>query len=124
MKRGFEIVSAYADKDINLPQRKTKDSAGYDFEAAEDVLIPSGELGTVLTGIKAYMQSDEYLGVHIRSGLARSAKLILVNSQGIIDADYYNNPANEGHIMFLFYNLSSSPVLIQKGQRVAQGNIL
>lgn len=37
----FDIVSSYKDKDINLPKRKTKYSAGYDFEAAEDIIIPS-----------------------------------------------------------------------------------
>lgn len=39
--RGFEIVSTYADKDIALPQRATHHAAGYDFEAAEEVVIPS-----------------------------------------------------------------------------------
>ena len=37
----FEIVSKYADADINLPVRKTKASAGYDFEVAEDTIVPS-----------------------------------------------------------------------------------
>ena len=40
-KRGFEICKGYEDKDISLPIRKTKNSAGYDFEAAEDTVIPS-----------------------------------------------------------------------------------
>ena len=39
--RGFEIAKGYEDKQINLPIRKTKYSAGYDIEAAEDVVIPS-----------------------------------------------------------------------------------
>ena len=39
-ERGFEIVKGYEDKDIHLPIRKTKCSAGYDIEAAEDVVIP------------------------------------------------------------------------------------
>ena len=37
----FEIVSKYADAGINLPVRKTKASAGYDFQVAEDTVIPS-----------------------------------------------------------------------------------
>lgn len=37
----FEKVSKYAEVDINLPQRKTAYSAGYDFEVAEDIVIPS-----------------------------------------------------------------------------------
>ena len=39
--RGFEIAKGFEDKQINLPVRKTKYSAGYDVEAAEDVVIPS-----------------------------------------------------------------------------------
>lgn len=37
----FDIVSSYKDKNINLPKRKTKYSAGYDFEVAEDIIILS-----------------------------------------------------------------------------------
>jgi dUTP pyrophosphatase len=69
--RGFEVVSAYEGKGINLPRRKTKKSAAYDFEAAEDVTVPPGPGGkaVVPTGIKAYMQDDEVLKVHVRSGV-------------------------------------------------------
>ena len=38
--RGFEIAKGYENKGINLPIRKTKNSAGYDVEAAEDITIP------------------------------------------------------------------------------------
>ena len=37
----FEKVSRLAAADFNLPIRKTKNSAGYDFEVAEDIIIPS-----------------------------------------------------------------------------------
>ena len=36
--RGFEVVKGYEDKGINLPVRKTAHSAGYDVEAAEDMV--------------------------------------------------------------------------------------
>lgn len=41
MGRFFEVANGFEGKDINLPKRSTKLSAGYDFEAAEDVIIPS-----------------------------------------------------------------------------------
>ena len=44
-KRGFEIAKGFEDKGINLPERKTKFSAGYDVEAAEDCIIPSFKKG-------------------------------------------------------------------------------
>ena len=70
-KRGFEIAKGFEDKNINLPIRKTKYSAGYDIEAAEDTIIPSFKKGMnptlVKTGLKAYMQEDEMLLLYNRS---------------------------------------------------------
>jgi len=119
--RGFEVVSAYEGKGINLPRRRTRRSAGYDIEAAEDVTIPAGGTALVPTGLKAYMQHDEYLGIHIRSGLSFRNSLSLTNDEGIIDSDYYNNSDNEGHIMVGMINHGSNPVEIRKGDRIAQG---
>lgn len=118
--RGFEIVSDFKDKHINLPIRKTSKSAGYDIEAAEDKIIKAGKMAVIATGLKAYMQDDEYLGIHIRSSLALKKHLNLVNSQGVIDADYYNNEDNEGHIMIGLINFGNEDVEITKGMRIAQ----
>ncbi|HDZ88186.1 MAG TPA: dUTP diphosphatase, partial [Nitrospirae bacterium] len=63
--RGFEVVSKYKDKGIKFPARKTGRSAGYDIEAAEDAVIPANGFANIPTGVKAYMQKDEYLGIHI-----------------------------------------------------------
>ena len=119
-KRGFEIISTYKDKNINLPSRKTAKSAGYDLEAGTDVLIEAGKTAIIPTGLKAYMLDDEYLGIHIRSSLAFKKHLNLINAQGIIDADYYNNPDNEGHIMIGIINFGTEDVQIKKGMRIAQ----
>ena len=121
--RGFEVVSTYEGKGISLPQRKTRKSAAYDLEAAEDVTVPAGPGGkaVVPTGIKAYMQDDEVLMIHIRSGISFKSTTSLLNDVGVIDADYYNNPDNEGHILVGIVNHSSVSVQIKKGDRVAQG---
>ena len=136
-KRGFEIVSKFKNEDINLPVRKTNASAGYDFEAAESLIVPSiwkvlaekvfigeatGLKATLIpTGIKSYMLDDEYLQLSIRSGTALKTGLILANGVGIVDSDYYNNPDNEGHIMIALLNFGNEPVTLEKGERVAQG---
>jgi len=117
--RGFEVVSGY--EDISLPKRMTKNSAGYDFEVAADITIEPHKVTLVPTGVKAYMMSDEYLGLHIRSSLAVKKGLTLVNAQGIIDSDYYNNENNEGHIMFAVINLGDSDVEIKTHDRIGQG---
>lgn len=119
--RGFEVVTTYQEEQINLPTRKTIASAGYDIEASEDVVLEPHKVSIIPTGIKAYMQADEYLGIHIRSGFSIKKSLSLINSQGVIDADYYNNVDNEGHIMIAVFNHGDQPVDIEKGMRIAQG---
>jgi len=122
--RGFEIAKGWEDKEINLPIRKTKYSAGYDIEAAEDVIIPSFKKGTnptlVKTGLKAYMQDDEMLLLYNRSSNPKKKGLILANSVGVVDKDYYGNPDNDGHIMFAFYNIKEEDVVIKKGEAIGQ----
>ncbi len=123
--RGFEIAKGFEDKDINLPVRKTKYSAGYDFECAEDVVIPSFKKGDaptlVKTGIKAYMLDDEVLYLYNRSSNPKKKGLILANSVGVVDKDYYGNPDNDGHIMFAFINVKDEDVEIKKGEAIGQG---
>ena len=119
--RGFEIVRNYLEQNIALPARKTVQSAGYDIEAASGAVLKAGLVTAVPTGLKAYMGPDEYLGIHIRSGLSVKNALSLINGQGIIDADYYNNPENEGHIIIAFFNHSANDAIIKKGDRIAQG---
>ncbi len=122
--RGFEVAKGFEDKEINLPIRKTKYSAGYDIEAAEDIVIPSFKKGMaptlVKTGLKAYMADDEYLMLCNRSSNPKKKGLILANSVGIIDKDYYENPDNDGHIMFAFYNIKEEDITIKKGEAIGQ----
>ena len=124
-QRGFEIAKGWENKDINLPVRKTKHAAGYDFEAAEDTVIPSFNKGMnptlIPTGIKAYMQSDEVLYLYNRSSNPKKKGLVLANSVGVIDSDYYGNPDNDGHIMFAFYNIKNEDIIIKKGETIGQG---
>lgn len=123
--RGFEIAKGFEDKNINLPVRKTKYSAGYDIEAAEDTVVPSFKKGMnptlVKTGLKAYMQDDEVLMLYNRSSNPKKKGLILANSVGVIDKDYYGNVDNDGHIMFAFYNIKDEDVVIKKGDAIGQG---
>ena len=124
-KRGFEVAKGFENAGINLPVRSTKNSAGYDIEAAEDVVIPAFKLGQkpvlVKTGLKAYMQSDEVLILANRSSNPGKKGLILANSIGVVDSDYYGNPDNDGHIMFAFFNFKDEDIEIKKGDRIGQG---
>lgn len=123
-KRGFEIVKGFGNSNINIPVRKTKYSAGYDMEAAEDCIIPAFSLGQkpvlIKTGLKAYMCEDEYLMLCNRSSNPSKKGLILSNSVGIVDSDYYGNSDNDGHIMFAFYNVAKEETVIKKGDIIGQ----
>lgn len=123
--RGFEVAKGFEDKNINLPVRKTKNSAGYDIEAAEDITIPKFtnvvKPTLIPTGIKAYMQEDEVLYLYNRSSNPKKKGLVLCNSVGVVDADYYGNEDNDGHIMFAFYNVGSEDITIKKGEAIGQG---
>ena len=157
----FEKVSKYNEVDINLPHRKTSQSAGYDFEVAEDIIIPAYDvqhdkmLGfahdceiidwklptytlneialitkdtkvkptLVPTGIKCKLEPDTYLELSVRSSCPLKYWLIRANGVGIIDADYYNNPDNEGHIYFQMINLTPFDIQLKKGDTIGQGII-
>lgn len=149
--RGFEIVSKYQDEDITLPRRQTTASAGYDIEAAQDMVIPSiwrlnfvrifrlirnghqlyepdYEMADKIikpflipTGVKVYMPEDEVLILANRSSNTFKRNLSLPNGIGVIDADYYNNDANEGEIFVQVLNYGVRPIKIKKGERIAQG---
>lgn len=124
-QRGFEIAQGFENANINLPIRKTRYSAGYDIEAAENIIIPSFKKGMkptlVKTGLKAYMLDDEVLILANRSSNPGKRGLVLANSIGVIDKDYYGNKDNDGHIMFAFYNIKDEDVEIKKGEAVGQG---
>ena len=191
--RKFHIAKGFEDKEINLPIRATKHAAGYDFEAAEDIVVPSvwdelakhlvrypqhvdlfvtknqqkedeaerlyikeknmtwtlannpailehGEanweffkemfgtlksfdiLPTMIgTGVKVEMEDDDVLYLFNRSSNPGKTGLVLANGVGVLDADYYNNPKNDGHAMFAFYNFKKEPTVIKKGERIGQG---
>lgn len=121
LSTGYEMKTP----DFNLPQRKTKNSAGYDFECIETITIQPYKLGdkpvVVPTGVKCKMQDDEFLMLVNRSSNPKKKNLVIPNSMGIIDADYYGNLDNDGEMMFAFYNLGTEPITIEKGYCIGQG---
>ncbi len=124
--RGFEVVNAYQHlSDQLLPRRGSYHSAGYDFFAAEETIIPSihkqVKSTLVPTGVKAYMPEDEFLLLVNRSSSPRKRNLALPNGVGIIDADYYNNESNEGEIFLQLINYGNEDFKVECGARICQG---
>lgn len=112
--RGFELITAFEGQDDLLPKRETAHAAGYDLKVAVETTIEPREIVLVPTGVKAYMQDQEVLYLYDRSSNPRKKGLILINSVGVIDGDYYNNPNNEGHIFAQMQNISDQAVRLEK----------
>ena len=149
----FEKVSRFAEVDLPMPVRKTAQSAGYDFVVAEDIIIPpycelieemynhrpvvlanletaaaaikeaGAKISLVSTGMKCQLDPGTYLELSVRSSCSLKHWLILGNSVGIIDADYYNNPDNEGEIFFQIINLAPFDIKLKRGDAIGQGII-
>lgn len=109
---------------IAVPKRQTAHSAGYDFCSPGMLRIDPNETARVCTGIKARLDPDCVLLLDVRSSVGIKRWLSLANTIGIVDADYYNNPDNEGHIILFIRNNSSEPQSIEAGERIAQGVIV
>ena len=107
--------------DLQIPVRKTKGSAGYDFIAPFDLIIQPHSDILIKTGIKCQIEEGYVLELYPRSSLGFKHRLALNNTVGIIDSDYYNNVNNEGHIMCKMYNPTNNIITIHKGEAFAQG---
>jgi len=103
-------------EDLPLPRRETVHSAGFDLRACVDgsVRLAPGERRLVPTGIAIALPPLHEAQVRPRSGLALRRGLTLLNSPGTIDADY------RGEIAVILVNLGDAPVVIERGERIAQ----
>lgn len=106
---------------FELPMRDSKFTAGYDIFLLKDLEIKPGEIVKIPTGIKSYFQSDEVLLIVLRSSMGFKYNLRLVNQIGIIDADYYENESNDGHIFVKIQNESKDTVFLKSGEAIVQG---
>ena len=104
-----------------LPMRDSKSTAGYDFFLINDLEIKPNEIIKIPTGVKAYFEDDEVLLIVVRSSMGFKYNIRLVNQVGVIDADYYNNKDNEGHIYIKIQNESDKIVKFSAGESIAQG---
>lgn len=104
----------------HLPIRKTKNSAGYDFEAIEDYVLKPNEILKIPTGIRAKMNEDEVLFLFVRSSMGFKYNVRMTNQVGVIDSDYYDAD-NEGHIFISLQNEGKEEFIIHQGDGIAQG---
>jgi len=123
--RGFKSVKKECQKypriETVLPTRSDNGSAGYDFYLKRSIILKPGETQLIFSDVKAYMQPDEVLYLYIRSGISLNQKINFINSVGVIDSTYFENPKNDGNIGFTLTNNNDEHVMLKEGERVAQG---
>mgnify|MGYP001283404656 CR=1 FL=1 len=121
--RDFVLPSIWRPQFIKIfwQLRKNKQQlTPLELQAAQKCLRPF----LVPTGIKAYMQPDEFLLLANRSSGPLKRSLVLPNGVGVVDADYYDNPSNEGEIFFQLLNLGLTDQVIKQGEKIGQGIFL
>ena len=115
---------------IKLPVRSTENSAGYDFfspigfpnpiPAETPIIIPTG-IKCNLNAIPSPEGQGKFLALYPRSSYGFNYGMRLMNTVGIIDEDYYNNPQNEGHILVAVISMKDLP--LNMGTKFCQGII-
>ena len=106
---------------IELPKRSTKNSAGYDIRSVESGIIKPSKTMAFRTGLKVCMNPDEVLYIYSRSSQGYKYNVCLINSVGVIDSDFYNNPDNEGHFSIKLLNLGDQDFEVKIGDKIGQG---
>ena len=105
-------------EEYNIPKRATKTSAGYDFEVLKDYIIKPGEMVKIPTGIKVCMEPTDAFFLFVRSSMGFKYNVRLTNQVGIIDADYYENPNNDGHMWISLQNHGNENYVVKKGDKI------
>ena len=125
--RKFEVVKQdaiqYGVVPNKMPQRATKHSAGYDIYSPISTVIEPKKMQMIWTNIKASFNPDEVLILCVTSGMGKKG-IMVANTIGVIDCDYYGNVSNDGNLGFRLYNFSDEPYVIQAGDKIGQGIFL
>lgn len=106
---------------VTVPVYQTAGAAGFDLAASVDMTVAPGEVALVPTGLVIQAPAGHFLGVFARSSTPLKRGLMVANGVGIVDPDYCG-PTDEIKIEVL--NFTSAPVVIARGDRLAQGVII
>lgn len=99
-----------------LPAYATPQSAGMDLRAniEEPITLQPMERRLIPTGLRMALPEGYEAQIRPRSGLALKHGLTVLNTPGTIDADY------RGELMVLLVNFSTTPFVVNDGERIAQ----
>ena len=106
------------DESIPLPLYETSGSVGFDFLCRESVEITPQNISLIPANVIIETPPDYMLLVTLRSSTPRKRGLLIPHGIGVIDQDYCGNG---DEIQIQVYNFTSQSVLIERGDRIAQG---
>jgi len=106
---------------LKMPKRATYRSAGYDIFSPVYFRLPPQRTIKVPTGLRAYMRNDEELDIRVRSSMGFKFEVQLLNAPALIDADYYMNEDNDGHIWLALKNNGVKDWVVNQGDAISQG---
>ncbi|VFP85597.1 dUTP diphosphatase [Candidatus Erwinia haradaeae] len=116
-KIDIKILDRRIGTSFPMPSYATLGSAGIDLRACIEstLILYPGETHLIGTGIALHIADPQITAIILpRSGLGHTNGIVLGNSVGLIDSDYY------GQIMISLWNRKKHPFMITAGERVAQ----
>lgn len=117
----MNVTITRLDPSLPLPAYATAGAAGFDLAAAHDIEVPPREIRLVGTGLVMKVPEGHFLAIFARSSTPLKRGLLVSNGVGVIDADYCG-ASDEIKIQLL--NVTDAPVLVRRGDRIAQGIVL
>ncbi len=99
-----------------LPQRGSKEAAGYDLFSAntEPIHLMPGERALIPIGLQVAIPLGYELQIRPRSGMANNLGVTVLNTPGTIDSDF----RGEIHVLLINHGSGSFPVL--RAMKIAQ----
>ena len=126
--------------EVKVPQHQTDGSACFDLafsnagkgsykgytgmnkpftrEMNGPMTISPGDRALVPTGLIMDIPHGYSVRLHARSGTSLKQGLVLANAEGVIDSDYVEE------VFILIHNISSNPITINPGDRIAQAELV
>jgi len=106
------------DNTLPLPKYETTGAAGFDIYARESITIAPQEVIRIPTNLVIATPPGYMLAVSLRSSAPKKKVISIPHGYGIIDSDYCGN---DDEILLQVINHTTTPVQIEKGERIGQG---
>ncbi len=117
----MRIAIVRLDPTVPLPSYQTAGAAGFDLAASADVTVEPGQIVLIPTGLVFAVPAGHFLGIFARSSTPLKKGLVVANGVGVLDSDY-SGPTDQLKIQVM--NVTTAPVIVRRGDRIAQGVIL